>query len=135
MIRLKLKDPFDQVFVNLSMESPGTGKRRTIDAKVDTGSVVTVVPMYMAEGLGLEVLETRKLTLANGMSMEAYVCNCIVSLSEDDVVEMPIYISKARKGIALIGMDILKYCNYVQWHDCDEQGNHIVRFDLELLSF
>ena len=133
MIQLKLKEPFDLVFVNLNLVSPGTGATRTIDAKIDTGATVTVVPSYMVDGLGLEVMETRILTTADGSPMQVYVCPCIISFTDEDMFEMPIYVSTSKVAMAFVGMDILKHCNYVQWHDWKE-GKHTIHFDLELLD-
>ena len=44
MLRLKLSAPYEQVYVFISLENPLTGQVRTIDAKVDTGAAVTVIP-------------------------------------------------------------------------------------------
>lgn len=43
MLRLKLKEECDQVFLGLSLENPLTGENTTVDAKIDTGAVVTVI--------------------------------------------------------------------------------------------
>ena len=37
----------------ISLENPSTGQKRTIDAKVDTGAAVTIIPQTVVEGLGL----------------------------------------------------------------------------------
>ena len=34
----------------ISLENPSTGQKRTIDAKVDTGAAVTVIPKSVVEG-------------------------------------------------------------------------------------
>ena len=56
MLRLKLSAPYEQVYVYISLENPSTGQMRTIDAKVDTGAAVTVIPKCVVEGLGLPSL-------------------------------------------------------------------------------
>ena len=50
MLRLKLSAPYEQVYVYISLENPSTGQKRTIDAKVDTGAAVTVIPKSVVEG-------------------------------------------------------------------------------------
>ena len=53
MLQLKFTAPLDQVHVCLVLTNPLTGKLSTIDAKVDTGSAVTLIPK--AEILDLEL--------------------------------------------------------------------------------
>ena len=79
MLRLKLKEPYDQVFVGLRLENPSTGESTIVDAKIDTGAVVTTVPKEYVEDFGLEILEQRTLRMANGMP----VLNFKVELYEE----------------------------------------------------
>lgn len=109
MLQLKLKEPFDQVFVGLRLENPLTGVRNIADAKIDTGAVVTTVPKEYVEALGLEVLEQRMLRVANGAPLPAYVCLCNVSLSDDDSIQLPIHVVESSAGYALVGMDFLQF--------------------------
>lgn len=129
---MKLKEPYDQVFVRLSLENPLTGARNIADAKIDTGAVVTTVPKEFVESLGLEVFEQHMLRAANGTLMPAYVCLCNVYLSDEDAFEMYIHVVDSSTGIALIGMDILKQCDYAQWHS-KENGKQELYFKIELV--
>jgi len=133
MLQLKLKEPYDKVFVFLGLENPSTGVTCTLDAKIDTGAVVTVVPMSLVSDLGLEVFEHVTLRTADGSPMPACVCMCNVILSDEDEIEMPIYVCNTRANIALIGMDILQKCNYSQWHEFADDG-HAIHFDVEVLD-
>ena len=42
--------------VYISLENPLTGQVRMIDAKVDTGAAVTIIPKSVVEGLGIPSL-------------------------------------------------------------------------------
>lgn len=134
MLRLKLSEPYAQVFVRLGLENPSTGARNIVDAKIDTGAVVTTVPMEFVTDLGLEVIGERTLAMADGSPLHAYVCLCDVSISDEDVIEVPIHVCKSTTGVALIGMDILHYCNFAQWHEWDDKNSHSIRFEIELLD-
>lgn len=133
MLQLKLKEPYDQVFIYLGLENPLTGETRTVDAKIDTGAAVTIVPKNFIEDFGLEVLGKRMLSMANGDTLPAYVCLCNVYLSEEDAFEMYIHVVDSSTGIALIGMDILKQCDYAQWHS-KEGDNQGLFFKIELVE-
>lgn len=130
MLRLKLKEPYEEVFVGLSLENPLTGANTTVDAKIDTGAAITVVPMHMLDGMELEILGERELAMADGSPLHAVVCLCNVSLSDEDTFEMAVHAIKSKANIALIGMDILHKCNYAQWHDYRD-GEDIIYFQIE----
>ena len=66
MLRLKLSAPYEQVYVYISLENPSTGRKLTIDAKVDTGAAVTVIPKSVVEGLGLPSLGNFGFTMVDG---------------------------------------------------------------------
>lgn len=134
MLQLKLSEPFDRVFVRLGLENPSTGVRNIVDAKVDTGAIVTTVPMEFVEALHLEVLGECNLAMADGSPLHTYVCLCNVSFSDEDTIEVPIHVCKSSTGIALIGMDILQFCNYTQWHEWDDNKIHSINFKIELLD-
>lgn len=119
MLHLKLKDPYDAVYVRLGLENPSTGVKNTIDAKIDTGAAVTLVPMSMVSNLALEVIGEADFAAANGGVIHTYIAYAKVSLSEDDTFDVPIYIHKSEREVAFIGMDILQFCNYAQWHEGD----------------
>lgn len=131
MLRLKLKEECDQVFLGLSLENPSTGENTTVDAKIDTGAAVTLIPMHVVSDMGLEVIGETDLAMANGDMLHAYISVVTVSLSGDDTFEIPVYICKSRNDLALIGMDILRQCNYAQWHEWKE-GKHSLLFEIEL---
>jgi len=119
------------VYIGLSLENPSTGGNITVDAKIDTGAAVTLVPMHAVSDMGLEVIGETELNMANGISLRAYIAMAIVYLSEEDAFELPIFICKSERSMALIGMDILSQCNYAQWHEW-EDNNHAVNFSLEI---
>lgn len=131
MLRLKLREEFDQVLVCLSLENPLTGARNILDAKIDTGAVVTLVPMHLVSEMGLEVIGETDLVMANGSVQHAYVALALVVLSDEDIFEIPVYVCKAKTDVALIGMDILHQCNYSQQHEWSN-GEHYINFEIEL---
>lgn len=89
MIQLKLKEGFAQVFVRLSLENPSTGARNIVDAKIDTGAIVTIIPMDCVSGMGFEIVGESEFTAANGEPLHTYVTNAILSLSDEDELETP----------------------------------------------
>lgn len=131
MLQLRLEEPFNQVFVGLRLENPLTGESTIVDAKIDTGAVVTTVPKEYVEDFGLEILDTRTLRMANGMSIPAYVCLCDVSLTDEEVVQLPIHVVDSTAGYALVGMDFLQLCDYAQWHE-KKDGKTVINFKVEL---
>lgn len=131
MIRLKLNDPCEAVYVFSSLENPLTGQTRTIDAKIDTGATVSLFPVSSVSDMGLEIIGETELLMANGSSLRAYIAIAIVMLSEEDAFEVPIHICKSERDIALIGMDILGQCNYSQWHEWKD-NTHSINFSLEV---
>lgn len=130
MLRLKLKEPYDQVFLGANLENPSTGENITVDAKIDTGAVVTVVPAHLIDGMGMEILGERELATADGSRMRAIVCLCNVSLSDEDTFEMAIHAVKTETSNVLIGMDILNQCDFALWHDYRD-GDEIIYFELQ----
>ncbi len=133
MLRLKLTAPFEQVFVFISLENPSTGQVRTIDAKIDTGAAVTIIPKDVIEGLGLPSLGKWDFTMVDGtpLSTEAFMCR--LSFSDEDTIDSPIYVCDSDAGVALLGMDILRLCNFAQWHEWSKD-EHSIFFELELLG-
>lgn len=119
------------MFLGLSLENPLTGESITVDAKVDTGAAVTLIPMHAVSDMALEVIGETDLAMANGDMLHAYISVAVVSLSGDDTFELPVYICKSNNDLALIGMDILRQCNYAQWHEWKE-GEHSLYFEIEL---
>lgn len=119
------------MFLGLSLENPSTGENTTVDAKIDTGAVVTLIPMHAVSDLGLEVIGETDLAMANGDMLHAYISVVTASWTGNDKFEIPIYICKSKNDFALIGMDILKHCNYAQWHEWKE-GEHSLYFEIEL---
>lgn len=87
--------------------------------------------MHAVSDMGLEVIGETDLSMANGDILHAYISVVTASLSGDDVFEIPIYICKSNNDLALIGMDILRQCNYAQWHKWKE-GEHSLHFEIEL---
>lgn len=132
MLLLKLKEPFDQVFVGLRLENPLTGESTIVDAKIDTGSIITLIPMSVVSGMGFEVLGEEDYTAANNTLIHTYVIQSIASLSAEDVFDVPVHVCKERSDIALVGMDILKKCNYAQWHEWNDDDEHSLNFKLEI---
>ncbi len=133
MLQLKLNAPSEQVFIGLTLENPLTGFRCTIDAKVDTGAAVTFISRKLVEDLGLETIAHTTLILADGSSMKADVQMCRISFSDEDEIETPIYVNDSDTGIVLLGMDILKLCNFSQTHIW-EKNEHYILFQIELLG-
>lgn len=134
MLRLELTAPFDRVFVTISLTNPSNGKRCTIDAKVDTGAEVTTIPTEMVSGLELASLGEFYLAMADGTPLRTNACMCRISISDEDEIDMPIYVCDSSAGIALLGMDLLQLCNFSQWHEWEVNGEHHVHFDMELLG-
>ena len=130
MIQLKLKEGCAQVFVRLSLENPSTGARNIVDAKIDTGAIVTIIPMDCVSGMGFEIVGESVFTAANGEPLHTYVTNAILSLSDEDELETPIYLVKNNSSLPLIGMDFLSQCNFAQWHE-SENGAHTLHFEIE----
>ncbi|GEM_PF-3464895 len=133
MLRLKLDAPYEQVYVYISLENPLTGQVRTIDAKIDTGAAVTIIPKEVVEGLGLPSLGNWDFSMVDGtpLSTEAFMCR--LSFSDEDSIDTPIYVCDTESGIALLGMDILRLCNFSQWHEWEEK-EHSVFFEMELIA-
>ena len=133
MLRLKLTAPYEQVYVYISLENPLTGQVRTIDAKIDTGAAVTIIPKEVVEGLGLPSLGNWDFSMVDGtpLSTEAFMCR--LSFSDEDSIDTPIYVCDTESGIALLGMDILRLCNFSQWHEWEEK-EHSVFFEMELIA-
>lgn len=90
--------------------------------------------MEFVQALELEVIGERNLAMADGSPLHAYVCLCNVSFSDEDTIEVPIHVCKSSTGIALIGMDILQYCDYAQWHEWDDKNIHSINFKIALLD-
>ena len=66
MLRLELSAPFEQVYVYISLENPSTGQVRTIDAKIDTGAAVTIIPRNVVDGLDLPSLGNWNFSMVDG---------------------------------------------------------------------
>ena len=79
MLRLKLSAPYEQVYVYISLENPLTGQKRTIDAKIDTGAAVTVIPKSVIEGLELPSLGNCSFTMVDETPLE-------MELTSEDVM-------------------------------------------------
>ncbi len=108
VMNVLLPAPCVQIHVPLVLESPSTGTRCIVDAKVDTGSFATVISSATKRKLGLEAFTNDWVELANGEPAESEVCMCRVHLSEDDEkLDLPIYVMNSDNEQALIGMDIL----------------------------
>ena len=133
MLRLKLNAPYDQVFVLISLENPSTGQMLTIDAKVDTGAAVTVVPKSFVKSLGLPSLGKCNFTMVDGSLLSTEALMCRLSFSDEDTIDIPIYACDTDAGAALLGMDVLRLCNFSQRHEWSND-EHMVFFELELVS-
>lgn len=130
MLRLKLKEPYDQMFLGANLENPSTGENITVDAKIDTGAAVTFVPMSMVSDLSLNIIGEADFAAANGGVIHTYIAYVKVSLSDDDTFDVPIYIHKSEREVAFVGMDILQLCNYALLHEGEGQ-NHSIFFKIE----
>jgi predicted aspartyl protease len=133
MLRLKLSAPYEQVYVYISLENPLTGQKRTIDAKIDTGAAVTVIPKSVVEGLGLASLGSCCFTMVDGTPLKMDAQMCRLSFSNEDTIDTPIYVCDSEAGVALLGMDVLRLCNFSQWHEWSD-NDHSVYFEMELVS-
>ena len=133
MLRLKLSAPYEQVYVYISLENPSTGQRRTIDAKVDTGAAVTVIPKSVVEGLELPSFGKCSFTMIDGTPLVTEALMCRLSFSDEDTIDTPIYVCETEAGVALLGMDVLRLCNFTQRHEWAED-EHSVYFEMELIS-
>lgn len=56
-----------------------------------------------------------------------------VTVSDEDTIDTPIYVCDSESGVALLGMDVLRLCNYAQWHEWSDD-EHSVYFQMELIS-
>lgn len=133
MLRLKLSAPFEQVYVCISLENPSTGQKLTIDAKVDTGAAVTVIPKSVVEVLVLPSLGNCGFTMVDGTPLMTEAQMCRLSFSDEDTIDTPIYVCDSESGVALLGMDVLRLCNFAQWHEWSAD-EHVVYFQMELLG-
>ena len=133
MLRLKLSAPYEQVYVFISLENPLTGQMRTIDAKVDTGAAVTVIPKSVVEGLELPSLCNCSFTMVDGTPLKTEALMCRLSFSDEDTIDTPIYVCDTESGVALLGMDVLRLCNFAQRHEWSDD-EHSVYFEMELIS-
>ena len=133
MLQLKFTAPLDQVHVCLVLTNPSTGKVSTIDAKIDTGSAVTLVPKIEVQDLELESMGETEFGMADGTPLKAEAMMCNVSFSNEDSIDLPIYACQSQYGTALLGMDILGLCNYSQIHKWSRNG-HEIEVTLELLG-
>ena len=133
MLRLKLSAPYEQVYVYISLENPLTGQKLTIDAKVDTGAAATIIPKRLAEGLSLPALGNCSFTMVDGTPLTTEARMCRLSFSDEDTIDTPIYVCDSDAGIALLGMDVLRLCNFAQWHEWSDD-EHSVYFQMELIS-
>lgn len=117
----------------ISLENPLTGQVRTIDAKIDTGAAVTIMPKEVVDGLDLPFLGNWDFSMVDGtpLSTEAFMCR--LSFSDEDSIDTPIYVCNTESGVALLGMDILRLCNFSQWHEWEEK-EHSVFFEMELVA-
>ncbi len=133
MLRLKLSAPYEQVYVYISLENPSTGQKLTLDAKVDTGAAVTIIPKSVVEGLGLPSLGNCSFTMVDGTPLMTEAQMCRLSFSDEDTIDTPIYVCDSESGVALLGMDVLRLCNFAQWHEWSDD-EHTVYFQMELIS-
>ena len=133
MLRLKLNAPYEQVYVCISLENPSTGQRLTIDAKVDTGAAVTIIPKSFLEGFGLPTLGKCEFTMVDGTPLMTEAKMCRLSFSEEDTIDTPVYVCDSESGVALLGMDVLRLCNFSQWHEWSDE-EHSVYFEMELIG-
>ena len=133
MLRLELNAPFEQVYVYISLENPSTGQVRTIDAKVDTGAAVTIIPRTVVDGLGLPSLGNWNFSMVDGTPLRTEALMCRLSFSDEDCIDTPIYVCDTESGVALLGMDVLRLCNFAQRHEWSAD-THSVYFEIELLG-
>ena len=110
-----------------------TGQMRTIDAKVDTGAAVTVIPKSVVEGLELPSLGNCSFTMVDGTPLKTEALMCRLSFSDEDTIDTPIYVCDTESGVALLGMDVLRLCNFSQRHEWSDD-EHSVYFQMELIS-
>ena len=117
----------------ISLENPSTGQKLTIDAKVETGAAVSVIPKYVVEGLGLPSLGNCSFTMVDGTPLMTEAQMCRLSFSDEDTIDAPIYVCDSESAVALLGMDVLRLCNFAQWHEWSDD-EHSVYFEMELIS-
>ncbi len=70
---IEVKNPYEAVFVGLRLENPSTGESTIVDAKIDAGATVTLVPMSMVSDLALEVIGEADFAAANGGVIHTYI--------------------------------------------------------------
>ena len=133
MLRLELSAPYEQVYVYISLENPLTGQVRTIDAKVDTGAAVTIIPKAAVEGLDLPSLGNCSFSMVDGTPLETEALMCRLSFSDEDTIDTPVYVCETESGVALLGMDVLRLCNFSQRHEWSDNA-HSVFFEMELIG-
>ena len=117
----------------ISLENPSTGQVRTIDAKVDTGAAVTIIPKALVEDLGLPSLGHWNFSMVDGTPLRTEALMCRLSFSDEDTIDTPIYVCDTESGVALLGMDVLRLCNFAQRHEWSD-SSHSVYFEIELLG-
>ena len=78
--------------------------------------------------LGLEPFTEDWVELANGEPVSSQVCMCRVHLSEEDMLDVPIYVMNSDNEQALLGMDILSLGNFSASHVQDKNGQLWIRF-------
>ena len=100
MLRLELSAPYEQVYVYISLENPLTGQVRTIDAKVDTGAAVTIIPKAAVEGLDLPSLGNCSFSMVDGTPLETEALMCRLSFSDEDTIDTPVYVCETESGVA-----------------------------------
>jgi predicted aspartyl protease len=117
------------------LENPSTGKRCTVDAKVDTGSFATVISSRTFKRLKLHAFTEDWVALANGNPAKSQVCMCRVHLSADDeTIDIPIYVMDSDNEQALLGMDILSLGDFSFTHHQGKDGQLWIQFKYEMLE-
>lgn len=131
---VSLPAPCVQILVPLVLENPLTGMRCIVDAKVDTGSFATVISSATLEKLQLSPFTEDWVALANGDPARSVVCMCRAHLSEEETLDLPVYVMDSDNEQALLGMDILSLGNFNASHYQSDDGQMWLRFSFSFLD-
>lgn len=94
---------------------------------------MTVIPMSVVESLELPSLGNCSFTMVDGTPLMTEAQMCRLSFSDEDTIDTPIYVCDTEAGVALLGMDVLRLCNFAQWHEWTDE-EHSVYFEMELIN-
>lgn len=133
MLYVEFPAQCEAVYVSLVVENPLTGTKCTVDAKVDTGSPYTILPLEVKTMLELEEFCPETLECVDGSLFETSVCMARVILDDSgDSLDFPAHIALTNITMPLLGMDILRKGDTMITH-VEDDGVMYLRFTFGLL--